>query len=642
LVLVQDGRANATIVLAAKPTGSAQLAAFELQHYIQKISGAKLPIVREPARVKGNRILVGHSKATEKLGFRNKDFARQEYAIKIFPKTLLLMGYDGQEFPDVRYEDYGSLYKATSGAIATCYAVHAFLEKVLGVRWYYPNEEIGEIVPNAPTVTVGALDIRRSPDARVRQIYPLFSNTERLYFTDWDKREAFQSSWINARTSLLYWIRNRYWGGMRYGTSHAFHGYDIAFGKSHPEWFSTKSYARMKQLRYQGGVQPCLTAPGFFEQVVQVARDYFDGKPEPFPKAYHAAAGKFFSVAGMNDNTNMCGCPTCRAQYRRDVGPGGNASHYVWGFANRVAKEVRKTHPDAMITGLAYFNYTLPPKGLVFEPNASVMFCKFYQDYHDKNYQKRDYRRIAEYVNDNKVKSFTTYEYPCKPFMGQWPFPCMLPHVQADDVRRLRDIGGFMGGTMDRTYLRAYYSTKNPAGYAWASPVMDFMNVYWRAKLYDDFNLDIDKALDEYYEKFFGPGAEGMEKFYTAMENRWMDHGGGHNSRDWWGKLGTREFLDETAGYIQQARAATAEGGIYRKRVDLIDAGIMQHMLKARKRYEGSAMSEFAPITTAAVAYSDRSTSPDAWADDATWAEALPNVIQKTHLNKPVPQKTIF
>ncbi|MDP7162979.1 MAG: hypothetical protein QF792_05735, partial [Phycisphaerae bacterium] len=49
LVLVQDGRPNAIIVLAARPRAAAQLAAFELRHYIQKISGAKLPIVREPA-----------------------------------------------------------------------------------------------------------------------------------------------------------------------------------------------------------------------------------------------------------------------------------------------------------------------------------------------------------------------------------------------------------------------------------------------------------------------------------------------------------------------------------------------------------------------------------------------------------------
>ncbi|MDP7162482.1 MAG: DUF4838 domain-containing protein, partial [Phycisphaerae bacterium] len=337
---------------------------------------------------------------------RNKDFARQEYAIKTFPKTLLMMGCDRDEFSNVRYEDYSSLYKSTSGAIASCYAVHAFLEKVLGVRWYYPNEDIGEIVPTSATIAVGDLDIRRSPDAPIRPNYPLFTNTKTLYFTDWDKPEKFLSSWVNPRTSLLYWLRHRFWGSLRYNANHSFHGYDVAFGKSHPEWFSTKSYAKMQKLNYQSDIQPCLTAPGFFEQVVQIARDYFDGKEATYPGTYHAASGNFFPIV-MNDNTNMCGCPTCRAQYRNDVGHAGNASHYVWGFANRVAKEVRKTHPNAMITSLGYFNYTTPPEGMVFEPNVSVTFCKFYEGYRDPKYWQRDHQRIAEYVNKNKAKFFT-------------------------------------------------------------------------------------------------------------------------------------------------------------------------------------------------------------------------------------------
>ena len=641
LVLVQDERPNATIVLAAKPRAAAQLAAFELQHYIQKISGAKLPIVREPARVEGNRILVGSSKATEELGCRNKNFAEQEYVIKTFPKTLLLMGYDGAEFSDVRYEDSGSLYKATLGAIASCYAVHAFLEKVLGVRWYYPNEELGEVVPTSATVAVKALDIRRRPDAPVRSIYPLYINTERLYFTEWDQPRKFQSSWVNPRTSLLYWIRNKFWGGTRHNTNHSFGRYDVTFGKDHPEWFSTKSYAKMQQLDYQMGVQPCLTAPGFFERVVQIARDYFDGKPEPFSGAYYAAAGNFFSVM-PNDNTNMCACPTCRAQYRNDVGHAGNASHYVWGFANRVAKEVRRTHPKAMIANCAYFNYTAPPRGMVFEPNVAVEFCKFYTEYSNRNYQEQDYHRISEYVHKNKAKFFTTWEYLMKPYVTEWAFPCLVPHVHADDVRRLRDIGGSMGGKLQFLYMGTYAGDKATGGVAQVSPVLDFMNLYWRVKLYDDAAYDIDKGLNEYYEKFFGSGGAGMKAFYTAMENRWMTVGGGYDSRTWWGKLGTPDFLKEVTGHIEQAQQATEEGTIYRKRVDLIDAGILQHMLKGRAKYEKSAISEFAPVGTAAVAYSDRSASADAWADDATWAQALTNEIQKTLTNKPVPQKTVF
>ncbi|MBP88036.1 MAG: hypothetical protein CMJ64_15140 [Planctomycetaceae bacterium] len=63
LKLATDGRAQSTIVLAEKPTAAAQLAAFELQYYLEKISGAKLPIVREPQAVEGTAILVGDSQA---------------------------------------------------------------------------------------------------------------------------------------------------------------------------------------------------------------------------------------------------------------------------------------------------------------------------------------------------------------------------------------------------------------------------------------------------------------------------------------------------------------------------------------------------------------------------------------------------
>jgi hypothetical protein len=75
--------------------------------------------------------------------------------------------------------------------------------------------------------------------------------------------------------------------------------------------------------------------------------------------------------------------------------------------------------------------------------------------------------------------------------------------------------------------------------------------------------------------------------------------------------------------------------------VELIDAGIMQHLVKGRARYEDSALSEFAPIGTAAVAHTVIPPAAD-WADDATWTAALPNQITRTHKNEPAPQKTTF
>ncbi len=466
--LVRDGQPRATIVLSRRPRAAAQLAALELRHYIRKISGAELKIVREPTEVDGVRILVGESQATRALGLSNANLQSQEYVIRTTDHALILMGRDHDGYAEVDYASYMSIYHALPGDMGTCHATHALLENQLGVRWYYPNEEIGEVVPN--------------------------------------------------------------------------------------------------------------------------------------------------------DNTQMCRCPRCVARYRPKMGPSGEASHYAWGFVNRVARRVRRSHPKAMVSGLAYFNYTDPPTGMVFEPNVAVTFCKFYQSYHDKAYQQRDYQRISEYVHKNRARFFTTWEYPIHPFMSDMPFPCLVPRVQADDVRRLREIRGFKGGTMDRTSGGTYRNGRR-VGLAWSNPVMDFMNVYWRLKLYDDFEFDVDRGLDEYFKRFFGPGANGMRRFFFAMEDRWMRLGGAATRRGWWGKLGTAEFLGELSEYVAAAKTATTEGTIHRRRVELVDRGILQYLRKARAKHLAVATHELAPLGTAAAATSGQRKP----LDDATWATAPVN-----------------
>ena len=74
-VLAKDGKAQAVIVLAEKPTRVAQLAAAELAHYVKKITGAELPVVTENAltaeQAEGFLVLVGQSRRTEKLGLKS-------------------------------------------------------------------------------------------------------------------------------------------------------------------------------------------------------------------------------------------------------------------------------------------------------------------------------------------------------------------------------------------------------------------------------------------------------------------------------------------------------------------------------------------------------------------------------------------
>ncbi|HUG69196.1 MAG TPA: hypothetical protein VMM76_15705, partial [Pirellulaceae bacterium] len=63
--LVKDGRAQAEIIIAENPPRTVRLAAHELQNYVEKISGARLPIATQPSDGVPVRVYVGRSPHTD-------------------------------------------------------------------------------------------------------------------------------------------------------------------------------------------------------------------------------------------------------------------------------------------------------------------------------------------------------------------------------------------------------------------------------------------------------------------------------------------------------------------------------------------------------------------------------------------------
>jgi len=232
LVLVEDGDPKATIVLAEKPTASAQLAAYELQYHIKKMSGATLAIVREPQAVTGTMVLVGESKAALELGYKNTDFEQTEHLIEATADRLILMGKDSGNRRKVDYNSDLKLfcrsYYTPNQPIGTCHAVHTFLEKVLGVRWYLPTE-LGEVIPTRKTIDVAKMKIRRKVDAPHKNAYPWAIN-KKLYYSDYKAVDWQYDEHWDLRSGVLYWIRNKRWGGPVIQVNHSFSGWDKVFG----------------------------------------------------------------------------------------------------------------------------------------------------------------------------------------------------------------------------------------------------------------------------------------------------------------------------------------------------------------------------------------------------------------------------
>ena len=71
--IVVDGQPAAEIILDKDAQASVQVAAEQIQKYVEKISGARLDIVNAPTGNFRTRLYVGDSKATKALGFTLQD-----------------------------------------------------------------------------------------------------------------------------------------------------------------------------------------------------------------------------------------------------------------------------------------------------------------------------------------------------------------------------------------------------------------------------------------------------------------------------------------------------------------------------------------------------------------------------------------
>ena len=372
--LTDQGQPTARIVIAAQPTRYAQIAALELQHYLEKISGARLPITTDqlPHAGDGYAVLVGPSQLTAQLGYHPQDFAKDEYLIETRGTQLILMGRDHPQFGWVTHQENGhwpgfwpessTNQREIYQDHATLWAVYHFLEKYCGVRWFMLTE-LGTVIPSHPTINAANIYLRRRPWAQLRR-FNINGFTDPFHYhdsPDGPKEIHLTGPGHQGWRKLFMWLERQRFGGALHECTHSLYSYFDRFGPDHPDWFA--------HGRAVYGSQMCYTNPGLIQQVARDINHYFDGAfPEnrypDLDRAYWiAAAGNFHAVVPM-DNDDYCTCPRCRDQWTPGqdwMFFGGHRSNYVWNFVNQVARLVRPHHPDRWISALAYYQYTTTP-----------------------------------------------------------------------------------------------------------------------------------------------------------------------------------------------------------------------------------------------------------------------------------------
>lgn len=145
LVLARDGKPSATIILQADAPERMQQSARDLQLYIEKISGVKLPLNTDGQDVAGTTLNIGKTATATAADFPDAGLNPETYAIV-------------QRGDDV--------YFTGNYPAPTAFAVYSFLESQLGVRWFAPGED-WEYVPQiarAGTLEVDVKSVVSTPD----------------------------------------------------------------------------------------------------------------------------------------------------------------------------------------------------------------------------------------------------------------------------------------------------------------------------------------------------------------------------------------------------------------------------------------------------------------------------------------------
>ena len=545
--LVEAGKPRADIVISEKPPRGVKLAAGELQAYIEKLSGAKLAVTTTPGTDVPAHIYVGQSTYTDKLNISDEGLKGGAFRMVSGSNWLVLLGHDTEfvlppyvyrNAPDIPRatkewdartgehwgNPYGSarLYREYNAAVGVSTydergsfnAVCEFL-RGLGVRWYMPGD-LGEIVPALKTITLAPVDKTVKPDF--------------LYRNLGDYSPTFDCA---TRDAAMYILRL---GRDPIMSVSGYHGLCDVDGReevkqAHPEFYAN----HRTPAPNDGFYTSCLSSPELFDYTVKYLRAVFDIYPDL--KCVSIMPNDGFWIG------NMCQCDLCKSKATPERGAGGDLSDYVWGFVDRVAKELYKTHPDRKVICCAYSAYALPPEKIAkLSPNVMVGIQRVPYANPEVRAKALETRKgwLAKLAPGN-LQGWSHY------LQSGSRLPAYFPHAIAEDLHLLK-------GLSRGEYIEL---NQGPGASGMFAPGFNHLNVYVTMRYYWDADQDIEALLNEYYEKFYGPAAKEMKAFIEYSEANWQ-------------KMSNDAAPIGKALELLAAARRTAGDTVYGKRIDLV------------------------------------------------------------------------
>ena len=572
-------------------------AAGNLREYVDKISGAALPIIREPDAAPGRiGVMLGRT-----------DFGLAHVGDRL---TRTALGYEGYILKTTASRLVLAGMAVPCNVVPVCsgdgtrHAVFDLLQR-LGCRFFAFGED-GEHVPRRTTVSVAPLDVATRPDFVYRRMWYSYAR-----FMPPETIEQFKS-WC---------VKNRM-GGPKYVHGHNYSrgGHAIIPGKrneamfaSHPEYFPLITGEDGVKRRSMEG-QLCLSNPDLPGLAMEAARRFM-----PIARGFPS-----FQLSPNDVKEGWCECDNCRAW--DDPDPKVGLATRVLRFNNRVAEPfAREFHGRHILYYGEYNNMPGPPvraDGTVVikaHPVVVPVCVNIYCLVHDINdpscprnveYRRRldDWQKVAE-----------------KLFMYEWfrwttinPLP--VYNVIGQRIRYYRDHG-----------VEGYY------GELLGHSPDNTLSMYIAARMLWDADQDPRELLNEFFDLFFQEAAEPMREYYRVLNEGVLNadshgyrHMAFHPSR-MPAKGGVTLPVDgpraEQLRAILTAAVAAAETPVVRRRIERESKALHQYELEADIQMS---VADLFAQPTASKAEALRS----ALAEERQYADAVSGIVNygKSHL----------
>jgi len=566
LTIVEAGQARAEIVMSEDALSSVKAAAQDLRTYIEKISGATLPVVQEPSENGVIPIYVGDSAPFRKLGISLEKLPLEGFKIVVRDNFIALVGRDEQRssFPfskhvpggTKRWQDFsgqlsnppediqigdevGNLKFRSLDATATFYAVSTFLEK-LGVRWYAPYED-GTVIPEIKTIEIPVQELAMNPLFPYREIWGLRGDGDGLL---WLKRLKTGSSYVytNDAHSIDDILNTQ------------------AMSEAHPEYYARSGG---QPIVGQKGSHPKLSDPGFRDASFVFLN-----------KAIEAYPSMLTTTLGMPDAFGAIDEDDSKKWVKPDAHADGVFSDYVWDYWLDMADRLKKAQPGKYLNCYSYTSYQRPPDSIEKLPE-NVALTMIYSvsksmlpEYTEHRTPMRD-----KWISMLTSGKFFLWEYVIYYWSNNPTVPIVFTKILQEEMRRMQ--GTLQGKFTECTRVRTVDDR-----FRLDHPALTHLLLYLQAKLYWNPDMDLQGLLNEYYELYYGPAKAEMKEFWEFSEEVWTRR----ESRS----------ITPTTGYLKEkdvaryfdllakARQKVESGGVYDRRI----AGLETEMAPLRNYFQ--------------------------------------------------------